>query len=171
MVGEWKKFTCWFHVNIMYYLFHICWRFDAFLFYQKQSHKAYSITLIKSNFFPSPDWNRSLYSINVGGEKCIWYITSSSMRTENIQDTDQQFLESLHCGKKMRGNRVHRASHSWASVNNPPKNRLKKSLNWRIILVPATIWQILNDRKRKLFELLETCMEKLISRAFIFGWF
>ena len=30
------------------------------------------------------------------------------------------------------------------NVENPPKIILKNSWNWRIILVPATIWQVLN---------------------------
>ena len=44
----------------------------------------------------------------------------------------------------------------------PPKWDLKNSWNWHVILVPATVWQILN-RKRKLCEFAETSIEKLVE--------
>ena len=51
------------------------------------------------------------------------------------------------------------------NCKSPPKMRLKKNSWYRwIILVPATVWQILNvNRKRKLCEFAETCMEKLVK--------
>ena len=35
------------------------------------------------------------------------------------------------------------------NIKNPPKIRLKNSWNWRVILLPATIWQILNMKCRE----------------------
>ena len=51
---------------------------------------------------------------------------------------------------------------------NPPNIRVKNSWNWLIILMPATVWQILsmkwacNERKRKLCESSETWLEKFV---------
>ena len=93
---------------------------------------------IKGNIFPSPDWNRSSYSINVGGKNAFDILHHVSEYENNIQDTDQQFLESLHCEKKWEA--IARRTVG-RNVNNPPKIKFKKSLNWQIILVPATVWQ------------------------------
>ena len=109
-------------------MFHICWRFDAFLFYQKQ---YFSIAWLKSKLVFNKCW----------GKKCIWYIASCKYEN-NIQDTDQQFLESLHCEKKNeRQSRPSRVAQLGEMSINLQKLDLKKSLNWRIILVPATVWQ------------------------------
>ena len=57
-----------------------------------------------------------------------------------------------------------------ANCKNLPKIASeKKSWNWLVILVPATVWQILNikcvwnDGKRKLRESFETCLEKFVK--------
>ena len=107
-------------------MFHICWRFDAFLFYEKQSHKAYSITLIKSNFFPSPDWNRSSYSINGGGKNAFDILHHISMGITFKTQTNN-FLGSLHCEKKTWEAIASIARRTVVrNVNNPPKIRFKK---------------------------------------------
>ena len=70
--------------------------------------------------------------------------------------------------------------HSWAKSQKPSKNEIfKKSLNERVISIPATVWQILNvklmnDRKRKSSKSVETCSEKLVKSPWvnlIFGGF
>ena len=70
--------------------------------------------------------------------------------------------------------------HSWAKSQKTSKNGIfKKPLNWRVILIPATVWQILNmklmnDRKRKSSKSAETCLEKFVKSHqvnLIFGGF
>ena len=47
---------------------------------------------------------------------------------------------------------------------NPPKT-IKNLGNWQIILMPATVWQILNMNcmQRKLCEFAETCLKKIVK--------
>ena len=57
-------------------------------------------------------------------------------------------------GHRGRARPRRRWGNSWAcwgtvgpNVKNPPKIRLKNSWNWRIVLVPATIWQTLKVKR------------------------
>ena len=59
--------------------------------------------------------------------------------------------------------------HSWAKIaKNLKKSNFINSLNWRVILIPATVWYILNmklmnDRKRKSSISAETCLKKFLK--------
>ena len=95
---------------------------------------------IKSNIFPSPDWNRSSYSINVGGKNAFDILHHVSMRITFKTQTNN-FWKVFIVKKKWEAIASIARRTVGRNVNKPPKIRLKKSLNWRIILVPATVWQ------------------------------
>ena len=57
----------------------------------------------------------------------------------------------------------------WPNVKNPPKIRLKNSWNWQFIVMPATVWRILNVLQMQLPEtenvvnLLKLVLKKLVK--------
>ena len=157
-------------------MFHICWRFDAFLFYQKQSHKAYSITLIKSNFFPSPDWNRSSYSINVGGKNAFDILHHISMRITFKTQTNNFWEVFIVKKKHERQSRPSRVAQLGETSITRQKLDFKKSLNWWIIFVPATVWLLKVKHTQWpgiiwIFWNLHGETYEITSWEFVFGWF
>ena len=83
--------------------------------------------------------------------------------------------------ERLRKSHINCCDHTqelYVNRKNPPKTRFKNSWNRRLILVPATVWQIWiwskGNRKRKLCEFEETFMEKFVKSPWpnlYFGWF
>ena len=85
-------------------------------------------------------------------------LKSSSIELEQSRQvcgSSKRYLQSLgiwHLDIWLEPEPKHRLSvlswlltHSWANRQKPVKNWIQKnSWNWRVILVPATVWQILN---------------------------